>query len=126
MQLNILTIFIQIRDQDEVKLISQMNLQEYLEDRIGTSKYKVPIEEANKMVEALDKERSERLNRFEMMKKTSIKDMVSYSRRRECLTSRDASSKGIIIIDVFSDYFVTINDIFILETRNLIYETQNL
>ncbi|CAG8592645.1 10545_t:CDS:10, partial [Ambispora leptoticha] len=65
--------------QGEVESISQMKpkalnehedgLLEYLEDIIGTSKYKVPIEEASNQVEKLDDERSEKLNRVKIVEK---------------------------------------------------------
>ena len=38
-------------------------LLEYLEDIIGTSKYKDPIESANKRLEELNEDRVEKLNR---------------------------------------------------------------
>lgn len=38
-------------------------LLEYLEDIIGTSKYKEPIDEANERLESLNEERLEKLNR---------------------------------------------------------------
>jgi len=44
-------------------------LLEYLEDIIGTSKYKVPIEEANEKVERLNEERSDKLNRVKIVEK---------------------------------------------------------
>ncbi|CAG8521184.1 4706_t:CDS:10 [Ambispora gerdemannii] len=44
-------------------------LLEYLEDIIGTSKYKAPIEEASNQVEKLDDERSEKLNRVKIVEK---------------------------------------------------------
>jgi len=53
-------------------------LLEYLEDVIGTSKYKVLIEEANEMAEALDEERSEKLKRIKMMEKKKCNLEVKY------------------------------------------------
>ncbi|CAG8627224.1 3953_t:CDS:10, partial [Funneliformis caledonium] len=65
--------------QGEVELISQMKpkapnehedgLLEYIEDIIGTSKYKIPLEEANEKVETLNEERSEKLNRVKIVEK---------------------------------------------------------
>ncbi|KAL1919784.1 uncharacterized protein VTP21DRAFT_1715 [Calcarisporiella thermophila] len=68
--------------QGEVESISQMKpkardehdegLLEYLEDIIGTSKYKQPIEEASKSLETLNDERSERLNRVIFVEKEKL------------------------------------------------------
>ncbi|CAB4429885.1 unnamed protein product [Rhizophagus irregularis] len=65
--------------QGEVESISLMKpkapnehedgLLEYLEDIIGTSKYKVPIEEASEKLENLNEERSEKLNRTKIVEK---------------------------------------------------------
>jgi len=44
-------------------------LLEYLEDIIGTSRYKVPIEQAFVDVEKYGEERSERLNRLRIVEK---------------------------------------------------------
>ncbi|KAG9294199.1 hypothetical protein G9A89_021558 [Geosiphon pyriformis] len=65
--------------QGEVESISQMKpkaqsehdegLLEYLEDIIGTSKYKLPIEEASDQLEKLNDERSEKLNRVKIVEK---------------------------------------------------------
>jgi structural maintenance of chromosome 4 len=44
-------------------------LLEYLEDIIGTSIYKVPIEEASEKLENLYEERSEKLNRTKIVEK---------------------------------------------------------
>ncbi|KAF7724063.1 hypothetical protein EC973_001396 [Apophysomyces ossiformis] len=44
-------------------------LLEYLEDIIGTSKYKEPIESANERLETLNEERLEKLNRVKYVKK---------------------------------------------------------
>ena len=41
----------------------KMGSQNVLKTFIGTSKYKVPLEEANEKVETMDEERSEKLNR---------------------------------------------------------------
>ncbi|CAI2199291.1 324_t:CDS:1, partial [Funneliformis geosporum] len=61
----------------EIESISQMKskaankhedgLLEFLEDIIGTSKYKIPLEEANENLELLDEERSEKLNRVNIV-----------------------------------------------------------
>ncbi len=53
-------------------------LLEYLEDIIGTSKYKVPIEEANEKVEGLNEERSEKLNRAKIVEKEKQSLEVEY------------------------------------------------
>jgi structural maintenance of chromosome 4 len=42
-------------------------LLEYLEDIIGTSKYKDPIEEASVSVEKMNEERGEKLNRVKLV-----------------------------------------------------------
>ncbi|OZJ03932.1 hypothetical protein BZG36_03614 [Bifiguratus adelaidae] len=65
--------------QGEVESISLMKpkakgddddgLLEYLEDIIGTSKYKTPIEEAAMQIETLNEERAERLNRVKYVEK---------------------------------------------------------
>ncbi|GBB86291.1 hypothetical protein RclHR1_12710001 [Rhizophagus clarus] len=65
--------------QGEVESISLMKpkapnehedgLLEYLEDIIGTAKYKVSIEEANEKLESLNEERSEKLNRTKIVEK---------------------------------------------------------
>jgi structural maintenance of chromosome 4 len=44
-------------------------LLEYLEDIIGTSKYKIPIEEASKELEEINDQRNERLNRVMITEK---------------------------------------------------------
>lgn len=44
-------------------------LLEYLEDIIGTSKYKAPIEEANQQVEQLNEDRQSKLNRLRHVEK---------------------------------------------------------
>ena len=44
-------------------------LLEYLEDIIGTSKYKTPIEEALQDIEGLTVERAEKLNRLKLVEK---------------------------------------------------------
>jgi structural maintenance of chromosome 4 len=41
-------------------------LLEYLEDIIGTSKYKEPIEESSVAVEQMNEERAEKLNRVKL------------------------------------------------------------
>ncbi|KAI9566365.1 RecF/RecN/SMC [Boletus coccyginus] len=65
--------------QGEVESIAQMKpkaqnehedgLLEYLEDIIGTSSYKTPIEEALAQVEALTEQRSEKLNRLRIVER---------------------------------------------------------
>lgn len=65
--------------QGEVESIAQMKpkaqnehedgLLEYLEDIIGTSSYKTPIEEALGQVEALTDQRSEKLNRLRIVER---------------------------------------------------------
>jgi len=47
-------------------------LLEYLEDIIGTSRYKEPIEEASKRLEIFNEERSEKLNRVKLVEKDKI------------------------------------------------------
>ena len=44
-------------------------LLEYLEDIIGTSKYKEPIETANEEVDRLNEERGAKLNRLRLVEK---------------------------------------------------------
>ena len=44
-------------------------LLEYLEDIIGTSIYKQPIEDANATVDRLNEERGEKLNRLKIVEK---------------------------------------------------------
>jgi len=53
-------------------------LLEYIEDIIGTSKYKVPLEEANEKGETLDEERSEKLNRVKIVEKEKLSLEVTY------------------------------------------------
>jgi len=55
---------------------NEEGLLEYLEDIIGTSQYKGPIEEANESVEVLQEERAEKLNRLRIVEKDrdSLKD----------------------------------------------------
>lgn len=53
-------------------------LLEYLEDIIGTSKYKVPIEEASEKLESLNEERSEKLNRTKIVEKEKQSLEVKY------------------------------------------------
>ncbi|WWC65608.1 uncharacterized protein I303_108228 [Kwoniella dejecticola CBS 10117] len=72
--------------QGEVESIAQMKakaqnehedgLLEYLEDIIGTTKYKEPIEQANLEVEALNDERGEKMNRLRVVEreKASLED----------------------------------------------------
>nr|XP_019043245.1 hypothetical protein I302_07819 [Kwoniella bestiolae CBS 10118]OCF22175.1 hypothetical protein I302_07819 [Kwoniella bestiolae CBS 10118] len=72
--------------QGEVESIAQMKakaqnehedgLLEYLEDIIGTTKYKEPIEQANTEVEALNEERGEKMNRLRVVEreKASLED----------------------------------------------------
>lgn len=65
--------------QGEVESIAQMKpkapnehedgLLEYLEDIIGTSKYKEPIEETLVKVDQLNEERSEKMNRLRLIEK---------------------------------------------------------
>jgi hypothetical protein len=65
--------------QGEVESIAQMKpkaptehedgLLEYLEDIIGTSKYKAPIEEAQVEVDALNESRGEKMNRLRLVEK---------------------------------------------------------
>lgn len=65
--------------QGEVELIAQMKpkaqtenedgLLEYLEDIIGTTIYKRPIEDSGKIVEQLNDERAEKLNRLKYVEK---------------------------------------------------------
>ena len=51
-------------------------LLEYLEDIIGTTKYKQPIEDANKSVEELNDQRGEKLNRLRVVEreKSALED----------------------------------------------------
>lgn len=51
-------------------------LLEYLEDIIGTTKYKQPIEDANKDVEELNDQRGEKLNRLRVVEreKSALED----------------------------------------------------
>ncbi|KLT44076.1 hypothetical protein CC85DRAFT_311309 [Cutaneotrichosporon oleaginosum] len=51
-------------------------LLEYLEDIIGTTKYKQPIEDASEQVEGLNEERSEKMNRLRVVEreKASLED----------------------------------------------------
>lgn len=73
--------------QGEVELIAQMKpkapneneegLLEYLEDIIGTKKYKQPIEEAHKSLEELDEQRAGELSRLKIVEK----DYQSYKER---------------------------------------------
>lgn len=44
-------------------------LLEYLEDIIGTSRYKEPIEEANRLLDTLNQEREEKVNRLRIVEK---------------------------------------------------------
>ncbi|WRT69435.1 uncharacterized protein IL334_006421 [Kwoniella shivajii] len=72
--------------QGEVESIAQMKakaqnehedgLLEYLEDIIGTTKYKEPIEQANSEVETLNEERGEKMNRLRVVEreKASLED----------------------------------------------------
>ncbi|WVR08284.1 hypothetical protein IAU60_005331 [Kwoniella sp. DSM 27419] len=72
--------------QGEVESIAQMKakaqnehedgLLEYLEDIIGTTKYKEPIEQANAEVETLNEERAEKMNRLRVVEreKASLED----------------------------------------------------
>lgn len=65
--------------QGEVESIAQMKakaqnehedgLLEYLEDIIGTTKYKEPIEQASLEVEALNEERAEKMNRLRVVER---------------------------------------------------------
>ncbi|KAI9090525.1 RecF/RecN/SMC [Phlyctochytrium arcticum] len=79
--------------QGEVESISLMKpkaqndhedgLLEYLEDIIGTTHFKEPIEEANKLLDELNEERSEKLNRLTFVEK----DRASLeAKRQEALT----------------------------------------
>ncbi|CAG8530560.1 4925_t:CDS:10 [Paraglomus occultum] len=75
--------------QGEVESISLMKpkaanehedgLLEYLEDIIGTSKYKMPIEEALQDIESLTVERAEKLNRLKLVEKE--KDALEEQRK---------------------------------------------
>ena len=66
----------------EVESIAQMKpkspnehedgLLEYLEDIIGTSKYNIPIEKANKKVEQLDEQKLEKLHRVQIVEKQKL------------------------------------------------------
>ena len=68
--------------QGEVESISLMKpkaqseheegLLEYLEDIIGTSRYKQPIEEGQKAVEQLSEERDEKLTRLKIVEKDKM------------------------------------------------------
>jgi structural maintenance of chromosome 4 len=51
-------------------------LLEYLEDIIGTTKYKQPIEDANKEVEELNDQRGEKVNRLRVVEreKSALED----------------------------------------------------
>jgi structural maintenance of chromosome 4 len=44
-------------------------LLEYLEDIIGTTRYKQPIEEASQQVETLNEERGEKMNRLRVVER---------------------------------------------------------
>ena len=65
--------------QGEVESIAQMKakaqsehedgLLEYLEDIIGTTKYKEPIEQASQEVETLNEERGEKMNRLRVVER---------------------------------------------------------
>jgi structural maintenance of chromosome 4 len=44
-------------------------LLEYLEDIIGTTKYKEPIEQASQEVETLNEERGEKMNRLRVVER---------------------------------------------------------
>ena len=52
-------------------------LLEYLEDIIGTSRYKTPIEECNKEVEELNEERASKLTRLRHVEKEKSRLEVS-------------------------------------------------
>ncbi|RKP27676.1 RecF/RecN/SMC [Syncephalis pseudoplumigaleata] len=93
--------------QGEVESIAQMKakaqnehedgLLEYLEDIIGTSKYKLPLEERNKQLEEINDVRNERLNRVMITEKEknsleSKKDeALEYIRAENDLTIKKSS-----------------------------------
>lgn len=78
--------------QGEVESISQMKpkaanehedgLLEYLEDIIGTSKYKEPIEEASVQLEKSNEERMEKVNRLKMVE-NDMKALESQKKEAE-------------------------------------------
>lgn len=69
----------QLTSQGEVESIALMKpkaqtehedgLLEYLEDIIGTTKYKEPIEQADKEREELDEQRGEKMNRLKVVER---------------------------------------------------------
>ena len=75
-------------EQGEVESIAQMKakaqnehedgLLEYLEDIIGTTRYKEPIEQANAEVETLNEERGEKMNRLRVVEREKAALEVSF------------------------------------------------
>ena len=74
--------------QGEVESIAQMKakaqnehedgLLEYLEDIIGTTKYKEPIQQASSEVETLNEERGEKMNRLRVVEREKAALEVSF------------------------------------------------
>ena len=58
-------------------------LLEYLEDIIGTSKYKAPIEEAFHGMDQLSEERSEKLNRLHIVEREKKKKTLDKEKEAE-------------------------------------------
>lgn len=89
--------------QGEVESIAQMKakagnehedgLLEYLEDIIGTTKYKEPIEEAAKAVEELNEKRGEKMNRLRIVEAEKKALEVGQPARLCLLTGRTARKR---------------------------------
>lgn len=59
-------------------------LLEYLEDIIGTTRYKEPIEQASQEVETLNEERSEKMNRLRVVEREKSSLEVSLFTSPSC------------------------------------------
>ncbi|CAG8551171.1 4572_t:CDS:10, partial [Dentiscutata erythropus] len=89
--------------QGEVESIAQMKpkapnehedgLLEYLEDIIGTSKYKTPIEEANDKIEKYNEERLEKLHRVKIVekRKAGLREAEDFLREENMLTMKKSA-----------------------------------
>ena len=100
--------------QGEVEAIAQMKskaptehedgLLEYLEDIIGTTRYKTPIEEALVEVDRLNEERGEKLNRLKIVEKEKFsleskkKEAEDYLRDQNDLVNRQSALWQVYIL----------------------------
>ena len=100
-------------------------LLEYLEDIIGTTKYKQPIEDANKEVEELNDQRGEKVNRLRVVEREKSaledkkKDAEDYLRDSNELTRKKSLLWQFHMLTAGSNLEITAKAIASLEMRSV-------